>query len=418
MVLGIVGACLVLTLSRSFGINEGIWTLGGASLLVLAGALPPSEAARTIYDLLGVGIFLAGLFWLSLAAERAGLIEILGNKVVDCSGGDGRLLLVAVVLLASATTAMFSNDGTVVLVTPVVIQLCQRMRVDPLPYAFAVTFVTDTASSIVPVANPVNVLFAERLDLTFGSHIVYLAVPTLAALAVTTIMLIVVMSDRIPRRINRMGAERAESGILDGPARLVGACLLMTAIGYVIAAVAGISPFWITLAGGAIALLPGLIAGRVRLPDVVRVQPPGLYAFVAGLAVIVATVDRQGLLDSVSRLVLSLQNQPGLVRILGIGFGAAVGSNLINNWTMALVLIPPLDAGNAPDALIFAGLFGTDIGPNLTIVGSLATLIWMTQVRRAGLVVTTWTYLRLGLLTTVPALFVAMLALVLMGRIV
>lgn len=400
---------------RPRGIDEGVWALGGGVLLVALGALDLSDAVRTAFDLHGVALFLIGLFWLSLAAERAGLIAVWGDRMVGLARGDGRRLLVAVVIFCTLTTALFSNDGTVVLVTPVVLQICRRLELDPLPYVFAVTFMADTASALVPVANPVNILFAERLDLSFGTHVTYLLLPTLVAIVVTTLMLLVVMRERIPRRMH--GEDLAPGGTepMGRTAWVVGACLALTAAGYVVAAIAGVEPYWVTLAGGMLALAP-LIAARITIPtDLVRVQPAGLYAFVLGLALIVAAAEQQGLLDRAGELVVDLQDRPEIVGVMGLGIGAASGSNLINNWTMALVLIPPLDTGNASNAHIFASLFGTDIGPNLTVVGSLATLIWMTQLRRAGVTVTGRTYLRLGLLTTVPALLTAMLTLALVG---
>ena len=412
---GIVGLALVLVLVRPRGLNEGAWAIGGALALLLAGALPLDAVQDTLVDLAGVAAFLVGLFWLSLAADRAGLIDAWGAAIARIAGSDGRALLLAVVLFGVLTTALFSNDGTVVLVTPVVIQLCRRLDIDPLPYAFAVTFVADSASSLVPVANPVNILFAERLDLSFGAHVAYLALPTAVAVAVTAVMLLVVMRERIPRQIARPEGVPDRNWRLGPGARLVAVGLGLTVAGYLAAAFLHVPPYWVTLLGGAVVVLPGLIMGSISRSDLVRVQPPGLYAFVAGLALMVTAVERQGLLRQAGELVSALQARPEIVGVMGIGIGAAIGSNLINNWTMALVLIPPLEAGGADDPLIFAGLFGSDIGPNLTVVGSLATLIWMTQVRQAGMQISAWTYLRLGILTTIPALMAAMLTLALVG---
>lgn len=414
-VLSIVGLTLALILVRPRGLNEGVWAIGGALALLLVGALPLGAALESLGELFGVVAFLVGLFWLTLAADRAGLIDACSDAIARVAGGNGRTLLLAVVLFGVLTTALFSNDGTVVLVTPVVIQLCRRLDIDPLPYAFAVTFVADSASSLVPVANPVNILFAERLDLSFGAHVAYLALPTVVAVAVTTVMLLVVMRERIPGQIVRPVDGPGRSRQLGPSARLVGAGLGLTVAGYLAAAVLQISPYWVTLAGGVVVLLPGLVTGSVDRFDPVRVQPPGLYAFVAGLALMVTAVERRGLLGQAGELVAALQNRPEIVGVMGIGVGAAIGSNLINNWTMALALIPPLEAGGASEPLVFAGLFGSDIGPNLTVVGSLATLIWMTQVRQAGMRISAWTYLRLGILTTIPALLAAMLTLAFVG---
>lgn len=361
-----------------------------------------------------MAVFLWGLFWLALAAERAALIDRAGDLILQRAGGDGRRLLVAVFVFATLVTLLLSNDGTVVLVTPVVIGLCARLGVAPLPYVFAVSFVADSASSLLPVANPVNILFAEQLDLAFYRHVLFLALPTVVALVVTFALLAAVMREQLPREISAP-ADVTTAPELDRPAWLVIVALALTVLGYVASALTGFEPYWVTVGGGLLAVMAVLLARRVTPGDLLRVQPPGLYAFVLGLALIVAAVEREGYLERGGELVSWLQGQPQLAGVLGVGFISALGTNLINNWTMALILIPPLEAGDAPESLIFAGLFGADIGPNLTIVGSLATLIWMTQVRRAGLAVSGWTYLRLGVLTTIPALIAAMLVLALVS---
>jgi arsenical pump membrane protein len=417
-VLAVAGTTFLLVLARPRGVSEGVWALGGGLLLVAGGALPAATALATIRDLAGVALFLAGLFWLSLAASRAGLIDLLSDQVVRRSAADGRLLMVAVFALGTAVTALLSNDATVVLVTPVVIQLCRRLEIAPLPYAFAVTFVADSASSLAPVANPVNILFAEQLDLEFARHVLFLALPTLVGLAVTLVMLLIVMRDQIPRSLPDWEGDGGDWRRLDLPGRLVAACLLLTGLGYAASAVAGFDPYWVTLAGGLAAVLPGLYWGRLVVADLARVQPPSLYAFVAGLALVVSAVEREGLLDRLGSLVASVQDRPEAFGIVGLGVGAALGTNLVNNWTMALILIPPLEQGNASEGQIFAALLGTDIGPNLTIVGSLATLIWMTQIRDAGLAVSARTYLRLGVITTLPALAASMLTLVALSALI
>lgn len=326
--------------------------------------------------------------------------------------------MVSVFALGTVVTALLSNDATVVLVTPVVIQLCRRLEINPLPYVFAVTFVADSASSLVPVANPVNILFAERFDLTFARHVLFLALPTLAGLAINLAMLLVVMRDQIRRSLLDRDSTSVDRVVLDLPGRLVAICLILTGLGYVVSAVAEFEPYWITLAGGLLAVLPGLRWGRLKLVELARVQPPSLYAFVVRLALVVAAVEREGLLDRLGSLVTEVQDRPEALGIAGLGIGAAIGTNLVNNWTMGLILIPPLEQGGASESQIFAALLGTDIGPNLTVVGSLATLIWMTQIRDAGLAVSARTYLRLGVTTTLPALAASILTLIALSAVV
>jgi arsenical pump membrane protein len=191
----------------------------------------------------------------------------------------------------------------------------------------------------------------------------------------------------------------------------------LVALGYVAAALARLAPYWVTLVGGAALGLTALAGRRIAARDLLTVQPPSLYAFVVGLAVVVAAADEAGLLAALGWAVRQAAGSGGLAGLLGVTVGTALGTNLVNNWTMALAVLPPLERTGAGESLAFGSLLGADIGPNLSVVGSLATLIWLTEVRRGGLAVSGRAYLRLGIISTIPALLCAALALYLLERV-
>jgi arsenical pump membrane protein len=401
---------LAAVLTRPRGISEGAAALTGALFLVATGRLPLGAMFDVLHDLIGVLAFLCGLFWLTLSAERAGLFDRAAWFTVRSARGNPAHLLAAVFVLGTLTTAILSNDATVVLVTPVILRICRQDQLPPLPYLFACTFVADTASSLLPISNPVNLLYAGRLDFDFIRHVSLLALPTLAAVVVNWAIFHVIFRRDLPRQFHAEPAVPTR-GSLSVAEIVVIVGLAGVALAYVAAALTGVSPYWVTLAGGV--LLAGFAcAGRLLQPvDLLRVQPPSLYAFVFGLAVIVAAVDRAGLLDALGRAVLRAAETGMLGGLIALTFGTALGTNLVNNWTMALAILPALERSGASDILIAGSLLGADIGPNLSVVGSLATLIWLTEVRRAGLAVSAWTYLRLGLTATLPALAAAILVL-------
>ena len=410
-----VGSVALLTiaavLTRPRGVSEGTLALAGGLLLVATGHLPLRAAGDALRGVTGVLAFLVGLFWLTLAAERAGLFARATRLTVRAARGDPRRLLAAVFVLGAMTTAVLSNDATVVLVTPVVLTACRVVQLPPLPYLFACTFVADTASSLLPISNPVNVLYAERLDIAFGRHALLLAAPTLLAVAVNAGIFHLLFRGQLPRRFDA-------AALLDTPPtaslavdRVIIGGLAAVALAYVVAAFAGVEPYWVTLGGGSALALVGLVGRRVAPRDLARVQPPALYAFVAGLALVVAAVDRAGLLGALGRLVERATVVGDVPGLLALAFGSALGANAVNNWTMALAIVPTLARTGASDTLVFGSLLGVDMGPNLSVVGSLATLIWLTEVRRGGLAVSARTYVRLGLISTLPALLVATLAL-------
>ena len=152
-------ATVVTVLTRPWGVRDGPWALVGGLLLVATGRLPPLAALHALRGVAGVFIFLVGLNWLTLVVRHAGLFERAARLTVRAANGDCRRLLAAVFVLGTLTTALLSNDATVVLLTPVVLSICSALELSPLPYVFAFTSLADTdladtASSMLPISNP------------------------------------------------------------------------------------------------------------------------------------------------------------------------------------------------------------------------------------------------------------------------
>jgi arsenical pump membrane protein len=198
--------------------------------------------------------------------------------------------------------------------------------------------------------------------------------------------------------------------------RWIVAALVAVACGYLLTAFLGLRPWLITIGGGVVMVTITLIGRKIKAGDVIRVQPLSLYAFVIGLAIVVRAADAEGLLDLLGRAVERASAVGGLSGLFAVTIGTALGTNIVNNWTMALAISGPLLRSGASDATVAGSMLGADIGPNLSVVGSLATLIWLTEVRRGGLAVSGRTYLRLGLITTIPAILAATLVLHLLAR--
>jgi arsenical pump membrane protein len=403
---------VVVVAVRPRGLNEGIAALAGGGLLLLTGRLTLGEARDAAEGVLPVLFFLAGLFWITLGCERAGLFDLATERVLGLAGGSSRRLLALVFALGFVTTAILSNDATVVLLTPMVLRACRSASLPPLPYLFACTFVADTASSSLPIANPVNLLFAEEFEIAFTRHLALMLLPTIVAVVVNALLFDLLFRRQLPVHFHRSG----EGPIATHPAtrgwfRPVVVALV---VGYAVATLLGVEPHLATVVSGGLIVLALLVQPSAGVREIVRVQPPGLYAFVVGLALLIAAVEAAGLLDWLGNLLTWGVERGDLAALLTATFGTALGTNIVNNWTMSLAIIPAVEQAGASDGLIFGAILGADVGPNLTVFGSLATLIWLTETRRAGLAVSARTYLRLGVITTIPALLAAALVLYVM----
>jgi arsenical pump membrane protein len=393
-------ATLVCAIVRPWGLPEALVAVPAAGLLLLLGVLPPSEAAAEARSLAPTIGFLAAVLLLATLSDRFGLFEAAGAWMATGSRGRPVTLLALVFAVASTVTAVLSLDATVVLLTPVVFATVARLRLRAKPHIYACTHLANSASLLLPVSNLTNLLAFSASGLSFARFGATMALPWLAAIAVEWLVL---------RRF--FAADLIGHGEASpGPRRPVPvyACLVLglTLLGFFVTSVFDVAPAFAAL-GGAVALgVPLLRSHRVTVRDVgLALQVPFL-AFVLALGLVVKALSLHGLGSLVTHLV------PGgtsLGSLLLIAVVAAVLANLINNLPAVLLLLPAVAAaGPGP---VLAVLIGVNTGPNLTYVGSLATLLWRRVLRQRGEELPISEFMRLGALTVPPVLVAATVAL-------
>jgi arsenical pump membrane protein len=393
-------ATLVCAIIRPWGLPEALVAVPAAGLLLLLGVLPLSEAAAEVRSLAPTIGFLAAVLLLATFSDRFGLFEAAGAWMATGSRGRPVTLLALVFAVASTVTAVLSLDATVVLLTPVVFATVARLRLRPKPHIYACTHLANSASLLLPVSNLTNLLAFSASGLSFARFGATMALPWLAAIAVEWLVL---------RRFfaaDLIG--HTEASVVPRRPAPVYACLVLglTLVGFFLTSVFDVAPAFAAL-GGAVALgVPLLRSRRATVRDVgVALQVPFL-AFVLALGLVVKALAFHGLGSLVTHLV------PGgtsLGSLLLIALIAAVLANLINNLPAVLLLLPAVSAaGPGP---VLAVLIGVNAGPNLTYVGSLATLLWRRVLRQRGEELPISEFMRLGALTVPPVLVAATVAL-------
>ncbi len=393
-------ATLVCAIIRPWGLPEALVAVPAAGLLLLLGVLPLSEAAAEVRSLAPTIGFLAAVLLLATFSDRFGLFEAAGAWMATGSRGRPVTLLALVFAVASTVTAVLSLDATVVLLTPVVFATVARLRLRPKPHIYACTHLANSASLLLPVSNLTNLLAFSASGLSFARFGATMALPWLAAIAVEWLVL---------RRFfaaDLIG--HTEASVVPRRPAPVYACLVLglTLVGFFLTSVFDVAPAFAAL-GGAVALgVPLLRSRRATVRDVgVALQVPFL-AFVLALGLVVKALALHGLGSLVTHLV------PGgtsLGSLLLIALIAAVLANLINNLPAVLLLLPAVSAaGPGP---VLAVLIGVNAGPNLTYVGSLATLLWRRVLRQRGEELPISEFMRLGALTVPPVLVAATVAL-------
>ena len=406
-------ATLVCVLVRPFGRGEAWWTSAGALLVLGIGAVSPAAAWRALAAQGNVFLFLFGLMSIAGLADAAGFFDLAGAAAVALARGSGRALLLCVFGVGALVTAFLSNDATALILTPVVYGLVTRLRLRPLPYLLAATFVADTASVQLPVSNPINVLVGGRLQLTLGPYLGHFLPAAVVVIVVNALLFLAVFWRRVDRDFALDWWTLLDRAHPDPRhLTLTVAGLVAIAVGYLVASAIGVPVGVVAIAGALLLLLLGLACRRPGLSQAREHVSLEVLVYVVGLFVLVAALEQAGLTGDLAHWLRDLV-RPGPPAVVAGALAAAVGSNGINNVPAATVLLSASSGLHpAARAPFLAGtLLGADLGPNLTPVGSLSTMLWLVAVRRRGIQVSALDYLKVGAITT-PLLLIAGSALV------
>jgi len=402
----LLGVTLAFAVIRPRGLPEAVMAVPAALGVVAFGILPLRAALDELASLGPTIGFLAAVLLLGELCEREGLFAAAGQRMASASKGRPVALLGLVFGVGAAVTAVLSLDATVVLLTPVVFACAVRLRLRPKPQVYACTHLANSASLLLPVSNLTNLLAFRASGLTFARFATTMALPWLAAIGVEWLVLRRFFTSDLVGR-GEVVAE-PEPG---GAPRYAIVVLALTLLGFGLASLVHVDPAVVAALGALALAVPALGGRRVRPADLGRAVGLPFLAFVAALGVVVRAVSQAGLGPLVDRL---LPAGTSLWSLLAVAVVAAVLANLTNNLPAILLLLPAAAAGGPPTVL--ASLVGVNIGPNLTYVGSLATLLWRRVLRERHAEPAVAEFLRLGALTVPAALLATTVALWIMLR--
>lgn len=374
-----------------------IWPAGGALALVAFRFEPPRAALTAIASQWNVLVFIFGLMLISAVADSSGLFAWVADALVAAAHGSRRRLFCYIFASGAALTAIMANDTTAIVFTPIVYRAVAGRGIDALPFLYACTFVADTASFGLPFSNPANLLVIGRPQ--FVPYVVHLFVPMLLAAGLNLVVFLALF-----RRALRGRYEPAEPAPLDPRMRSILLAMLLVALGYLAAMAADIPLGPVALLGAILVLIAGRTNPRAALSQVGW----STFALLAGLFVLLDAVVHQGAVSWALTGLHDASRSGPLGTLLAAAFGAAIGANLLNNLPVA-AMSGALVAHGGSTFLAYPLIAGIDLGPNLTTTGSLATILWLSIVRRRGVQVSPFEYLRLGLCFVPAALLVTCL---------
>jgi arsenical pump membrane protein len=404
---GIAGLATFGVIARPWNFPEFIWAMAGAALLVLLNLLPWPQALAAAGKGMDVYFFLIGMMLLAEVARKEGLFDWLAAQAVKASRGSAKRLFLIVYLVGTIVTVFLSNDATAVVLTPAVYAASRAAKVEPLPYLFICAFIANAASFVLPISNPANlVVFGDQMPplsvwlRTFG-------LPSVVAIGATYVAL------RFTQRHTLDATVATVDGIppLETGGKLAALGIAATAIVLLATSSMGWELGLPTFISSAVVTIAVLLTKRQSPLPVLRDVSWSVLPLVAGLFILVEGLNQTGALPALARVLKEAATASPHATSWIAGVAVAIASNLVNNLPMGLIAATTSQTAEVPAHVTGAILIGADIGPNLSVTGSLATILWLIALRRESENVAAMQFLKLGLVVMPPALVLALLAL-------
>lgn len=396
----IVGVATAGVVARPFKWPEAIWAVGGALAVVVFGCLPPGAAASAVMKGMDVYLFLTGMMLLSELGRREGLFDWIAAVAVNHAHGSATRLFVLVYLTGIVTTTFLSNDATAVVLTPAVFAIARRAKAEPLPLLFICAFIANAASFVLPISNPANlVLYAGHVP-SLGSWLARFGLASLVSIVATFVALYLTQRGKL------RGACETQVDVprLSSHGKLTLAAIAATAVVLMAVSAWDGSLGLPTAIMGVLALVAVSWRKRESPRDAVAGVSWGVLPLVAGLFVLVEVLVTTGVVGMLAHGLQDLAGRSATLAAWVAGGATGLGGNLANNLPVGLLASATLAEADAARQVVDATLVGVDLGPNLSITGSLATILWLQAIRREGEAVGFWQFLKTGTVVMVPAL--------------
>jgi arsenical pump membrane protein len=402
----ISAASIALMLVRPFRIPEAVWTGAGALLLCIAGLISWRLAGHAVAEGLDVYLFLAGMMLLSELARVYGVFDWLANVAVTHAGGSQRRLFTLIYAVGTVVTILMSNDATAVVLTPAVMTAVKRAKAEPLPYLLVCAFIANAASFVLPISNPANLVVFHSAMPPLAKWLVMFALPSVVSIAVTYALLGWLFRGSLAQPCSGSQAKVP----LTAPGKIALAGIFCVA-GVLLAASALKADLGLPTCLAAL-VVTAIVEIRMKANPMRLVREIGwsVLPLVAALFVIVEAVKTAGAMDVLHHVMVRAGGWPPIDGAFAIGGVIGFGTNLVNNLPLGLIAGAGLQSAPFHLVLAKAVLIGIDLGPNLSITGSLATILWLMAIRRDGLHVSGREFFKAGMIVMPVSLLVTLTA--------
>lgn len=406
----IVAISILLMLIRPRNIPEVYWVSGGVAFLLVLRLITFRLAGQAFLKALDVCLFLIGMMLLSELAREHGVFDWLSSIAIRKSQGSCLKLFALVYAIGTAVTILMSNDATAVVLTPAILTAVRRARVEPLPYLFICAFIANAASFVLPISNPANLVVFQGAMPPLENWILAFGVPSVLSIATTFFVLRWLFRKQLQARLDS-GVDEVR---LNANGKLVVACVGLIVAVLLIASWKGKDLGLPTCLAALSVTLLVCLKEKTNPLRLAREISWSTLALVVGLFVMVDAVEMVGAMEYTKRWLADAAHLGLAAGQMLTGFAVGIANNLVNNLPLGLIAGSTVQASHATGPIANAVLIGVDLGPNLSITGSLATILWLIALRREKLDVSFWDFFRVGVIAMPVALFAALAGSILM----